>query len=125
MTVLFNQPAGVSGRLHDMRRGEALRRLFELSELHLSLALEELWDRWETVAARKLELQRAVMCLGGSLPLNPQERFTLKRILELENRMISLLKAKRKRIAEEIHETMDSAKPAAASKSGRLLRVRC
>jgi hypothetical protein len=123
MSGIADQPAGNTGRLRDMTRKNALRRLFELSELHLWLAFDELWERWEDVATLKSKLYEIISRLGGA-PMDSEELKTSARILDLEQRMISVLKAKKKRDGEEIREHMDSEKPI-APKAGLLLRIRC
>jgi hypothetical protein len=120
---------GNAGRLRGLNRKDALRQAQALSELHLSLASEEFWDRWENVAARKADLYQTIGgCNGG--PMDLEERAMAVRILDLERRMIALLEGKRKQDAEVLaahppDSFLSTVGKPAASQPGRVLRVAC
>jgi len=125
-----DQAAGNYGRLRSRSLKDVLQEILSLSELHLFVASEELWDRWETVADHKVKLYEIIECSGVFL-MDREDRATAARILDLEGRMIALLKGKRKRAVESLQEAirpnflLPSAGKSAVSNFGRLLRITC
>lgn len=126
MNRISEQAAGKSGRLRSRNRKRALREALALSELHLMLASQEFWERWETVASRKWELHKIIKNCNKT-PMDPEEHDLAAAILDLEQRMVSVLLAKRRQTLEDLHnplEPLPAGKPGSFD-SGRVLRVAC
>lgn len=125
MTATPGQAAGTGGRLRSRSRKGALREAVALSELHLSLASQELWERWEKVAERKSEIYKIIEVCNKT-PMDPDERDLAAAVLDLERRMLSVLVAKRRQTEEDLNNAL-APRPAAKAVSGhgRLLRVAC